>query len=70
MVSFAFVALFDHVNFKYVFFDRKDTHRKNNADWCKWFVQNPHGEPIGDKTDSCQICNLARGEVSEMPPTK
>ena len=43
---------------------------KNNADWCNRFVQNSHGEPIGDKTDSCQICSLARGEVSEMPPAK
>ena len=41
---------------------------KHNAYWGNRFVQNPHGEPIGDKTVSCQICNLARGEVSEMPP--
>ena len=43
---------------------------ENDAGWCNRFAQNSHGEPIGDKTDSCQICNLARWEVSEMPPTK
>ena len=39
---------------------------KNNADWCNRFVQNSHGEPIGDKNDSWAItaetvmgcCNL------------
>ena len=39
---------------------------KNDADWCNRFVQNSHGEPIGDKNDSWAItaeavmgcCNL------------
>ena len=28
---------------------------KNDADWCNRFVQNSHGEPIGDKNDSWAI---------------
>ena len=39
---------------------------KNDTDWCNRFVQNSHGEPIGDKNDSWAItaeavmgcCNL------------
>ena len=27
----------------------------NDADWCNRFVQNSHGEPIGDKNDSWAI---------------
>ena len=64
MVNLAFVALLDRARLP------KKRAPKNDADWCNRFVQNSHGEPIGDKTDSCQICNLARGEVSEMPPAK
>ena len=64
MINFAFVALLDRAPLP------KRRAPENDADWCNRFVQNSHGEPIGDKTDSCQICNLARGEVSEMPPAK
>ena len=28
---------------------------ENDADWCNRFVQNSHGEPIGDKNDSWAI---------------
>ena len=64
MINVAFVALLDHAPLP------KRRAPKNDADWCNRFVQNSHREPIGDKTDSCQICNLARWEVSEMPPAK
>ena len=64
MIKIAFVALLDRAPLP------KRRALKNDADWCHRLVQNSHREPIGDKTDSCQICNLARGEVSEMPPAK
>jgi len=63
------MALLDRAESKYVFLP-KIRAPKNDADWCDRFVQNSHGEPIGDKTDSCQICNLAGGEFSEVPPAK
>ena len=64
MIHLAFVAPYDCAPLT----KRRAT--KNDADWCNRFVQNSHGEPIGDKTDSCQICNLARREVSEMASAK
>ena len=64
MVDFAFVALLDRAPLP------KRRAPKNDADWCNRLIQNSHGEPIGDKTDSCQICNLAGGEFSEVSPAK
>ncbi|GAH33384.1 unnamed protein product, partial [marine sediment metagenome] len=28
---------------------------KNDEEWCNRFVQNSHGEPTGDKTDSGEV---------------
>ena len=64
MINFAFVALNNRAPLP------KRRAPKNDVDWCNRFGQKSHREPIGDKTDSCQICNLARREVSEMPPAK
>ena len=64
MSNVACVTLLDHAHLP------KRRAPTNDADWCNRFVQNSHGEPIGDKNDSCQICNLAGGEFSEVPPAK
>ena len=60
MINFALATLLDRAPLP------KRRAPKNDADWCNRFVQNSHGEPIGDKTDYCQICNFASGELSGM----
>ena len=49
MINVAFVALLDRAPLP------KRRAPKNDADWCNRFVQNSHGEPIGDKTDTALV---------------
>ena len=64
--KFRICCIFGHAKSKYVFRPKRRA-SKNDADWCDRFVQNSHGEPIGDKNDSCrempfcEICNFAGG---------
>ena len=75
MLNFAFDAFSRHAKSKYIFRPKRRA-PKHDADWCDRFVQNSHGEPIGDKSESCrempfcEVCNFACGQLRNMPPTK